>query len=123
MGCVAGDEEEGEDVSNLFIGNATYIQSELTRYHAQAKRYLWERDRLDEATPEELASIADWLRYESFRRAIEPYERARNYIVSRWLSLHAIPPADMPAEIKNAVDGWNELIASKASEFGFEVLP
>lgn len=101
---------------------ATEAAENRLKYHAQAKRYLYERGRLDEATAEELQSVADWCRYEEFRRNIEPYERARNHIMSQWISLQVNPQADMPQTVKDCVAGWNDLIASKAREFGFEVL-
>jgi hypothetical protein len=95
----------------------------MVRYHAQAKRYLYEQGRLDDASQDELSRVADWLRYESFRRSIEPYERSRNMVMTRWLSLQVDPLAELPEEVRGWVAGWNELIASKAREFGYEVSP
>jgi hypothetical protein len=94
----------------------------MLKYHAQARRYLYERDRLEEATENELTSLADSLRYEDFRRHVKPYERARNHIMSRWLSLQVNTMADMPKEVKDCIAQWNELIASEARKFGFEPL-
>jgi len=103
--------------------NATAMlahQDSMMKYYGQARRELQDRDRLEGATHAEIEQLAYALRFEDFRRAIEPYQRQKAAIVGSWLSLQTQPTAEMPANLKEAVANWDEMIASVAKQFGYE---
>lgn len=95
-------------------------QSKLIKWIGQAQRYLQERDRLDDATENEIMNLAESLRYSEFRRAIEPIERQRSAIMLRFWMLEVQPFGKVPDQIKEAVAMWNEQIWSVAREFGYD---
>lgn len=96
-------------------------QEFMIKYYAKARRYLDDHGRLLHATDEQITSVAEWLRYHEFRRAIEPLERQRNKPVMDWLSLQTDVHAEQPDWLKKIVADWNEHIAFVArSEFGYD---
>lgn len=97
-------------------------QINYTLYFARAKRYLWERGELGEATESEIESVAHWLRYCDFKAASEPLERMRANILTNFLMLQAHPLAELPEEVAKAVSHWDDLIAAEAKKFGLEAL-
>lgn len=96
-------------------------QEFMVKYYAKAQRYLDDRDRLRDATDDQITSVAEWLRYHEFRRAVEPLDRYRNKAVSDWLAIQTDVHAEQPEWLKKIVTEWNEHIAFVArSEFGYE---
>jgi len=94
--------------------------SVMPRFYARAKQHLFNRGRLDDAREPEIESLAQSLRYEEFRRQIEPFERQRNHAISQWLMLQTDAHAAYPPLLQETVDLWNEAIASEARKFGYE---
>ena len=103
--------------------NATAMlanQKIMVLYHAKARQYLDDHGRLYGATDEQIASVAEWLRYHAFRHAIEPLERQRNKVLTDWLSLQTNVHAEQPEWLKKCVAEWNEIIASVGrKDFGY----
>lgn len=97
-------------------------QSQLRmRYYAKAKQYLYDRDRLDTATEDELINVAEYLRHQDFLLATRPYLRQKEYIVTRFFNLQANPAqAKLPPELEAALAQWDEMIAIEARNFGYE---
>jgi len=91
----------------------------MPRYYAQAQQYLYDRDRLDTVTDEQLAGLAERLRYEDFRRHTEPYVRQKMRLVGDFFALQASPNAKMPEELQKMLAQWDEMIQAKALEFGY----
>jgi len=94
-------------------------QHKLLRYHAEAKRYLYERDRLRDASQEELQSLAESFMFDDFKRQIEPYERIRSKLLSDFHMLQVNIQAQMPKELAESLEQLNDLIATKARDFGY----
>jgi hypothetical protein len=105
--------------------NATAMlagQSLMIKYHAQAKRYLKDRGRYESASADEFTKVAEYLRHQDFRRAIEPCVRQRANLIGSWFALQAMPVSIdmMPAALKEAVAMWDEMIGSVAKQFGYQ---
>ena len=88
-------------------------------YIARARRYLFERDRLDCATEEAIQGLADHLRHMDFRNAIAPYLKAKERLIGDFFMLQTIPGAKLPAELERALAQWDEMIDIEARKFGF----
>jgi|SRR6185312_14726640 len=93
------------------------------RYYAKAKQFLYDHDRLDCATEDEIAKTADYLRYQDFRRNIEPYLKEKERLIGRFFNLQVSPSAQMPEELKKALAQWDELIAIEARNFSYKMPP
>jgi hypothetical protein len=91
----------------------------MPRYYAQAQRYLYDRGRLEMATDDQLASLAESLRYDDFRRHVEPYLQQKMRLVSDFLALQATPNAKMPKELEVVLAQWDEMTAIEAGKFGY----
>ena len=91
----------------------------MPRYYAQAKQYLYDRDRLDCATADELEKLAEYLRYQDFRRHIEPYFTQKQRLVGDFFALQISPNAKVPEELQKVLAQWDEMINAKALEFGY----
>ncbi len=90
------------------------------RYYARAKQYLYDRDRLDEATEDELSKLAEYLRHQDFILATRPYVAQKERIISRFFELQVNPTtAQLPKELEDALAQWDELIAIEARKFGY----
>jgi hypothetical protein len=94
------------------------LQAVMPRYYAQARQYLYDRDRLQEATAAELDNLADYLRFQDFRRHIEPYLKQKERLIGDFFALQ-IAPVKMPEELEKALALWDEMIHAKALEFGY----
>lgn len=89
------------------------------RYYAQAKQYLYDRDRLECATEDQLGKLAEYLRYQDFRRHIEPYLKSKARIVGDFFALQVSPNAKMPEELEKALAQLDEMINAEALKFGY----
>ena len=91
----------------------------MPRYYARAQQFLYDRDRLEDAMEDELQSLAEALRYEDFRRHIEPYVQRKMRLVGDFFMLQVSPHARMSEELTNVLAMFDELIAAEASKFGY----
>jgi len=91
----------------------------MPRDYAQARQFLYDRDRLDTVTDEQLAGLAERLRYEDFRRHTEPYLEQKRRLIGDFFTLQASPNVKMPEELEALLAQWDEMIAAKALEFGY----
>ena len=90
------------------------------RYHAKAQQFLYGRARLDEATQDEVDKVADYLRYQDFRLAIEPYLKMKERAISPFLMLSVSPgKVELPRQVKEAIAQCDEMIAIEARKFGY----
>lgn len=90
------------------------------RYWAKAKQYLYDRDRLEIATEDQIASLADSLRYEDFRLATQPYVKQKERLITSFFGTQLDPlTAQMPKDLEDALAQWDEMIAIEARNFGF----
>jgi type VI protein secretion system component VasF len=89
------------------------------RYHAKAKQFLYDHDRLDTATDAELAQVAEYLRNQDFQRHIQPYMEQKRKLLGDFHSLQAKPVEELPQWLKDALAGWDEMIAIEARKFGY----
>lgn len=93
--------------------------SQRIGYIARARRYLYERDRLECATGDQIQSLADYLRYQDFLRAIELPRKAKERLIGDFFMRQPTPNAKLPAELESALALWNEVIDSEAKKYGF----
>ncbi len=92
----------------------------MPRYYAKAKQYLYDRDRLDTATEDELSKLAEYLRHQDFLLATRPYVTQKESLIGRFFSLQANPTtAQLPKELEEALSQWDELIIGVALQFGY----
>ncbi len=101
------------------MSTAMQALSVMPRYYAQAQQFLYDRDRLDEATDEELTHLAESLRYQDFRRHIEPYVQQKMRLVNDFYMLQVSAHAKMSQELQKVLAMWDEMITAKALEFGY----
>lgn len=93
-----------------------------TCYYAKAKQFLYDRGRLEESTDDELAKLAEYLRHQDFLLATRPYVQQKERIVSQYFSLQSDPTtAQLPKELEDALKQWDEMIATVARQFGYEL--
>lgn len=90
-------------------------------YRAWARRELYE-DGNTHPSADELQSVADYLRWEDFKRNIEPYERIRTRLMSDFLSYGTKPVAPLPKTLQDTIVMLNQRIESIAEQFGIEIL-
>jgi hypothetical protein len=90
-------------------------------YYHHAQRYLRERDPVayETATVKEIEHIANMLRYEAYREAIQPYLKQKERLLSDFYSLQAQPNTPMPDWLRENLAEWDSMIADVAREFGF----
>jgi hypothetical protein len=93
----------------------------MPRYYARAQRLLYDRGRLEGTTQDELESLAQALRYEDFRRHVEPYMQQKMRLASDFYMLQISPHAKMSEELTKVLALWDEMIAAKALEFGYSL--
>lgn len=91
----------------------------MSRYYAQAKQYLYDHDRLDCATADELEKLAEYLRHQDFLRHIEPYLQQKQRLIGNFFALQASPNVKMPEELQKMLALWDEMINAKALEFEY----
>jgi hypothetical protein len=100
----------------------TQQEWQIKYYHA-ARRYLKERGSVEYATAtvEEIERIGQWLRYEDYRRAIQPYLEHKARLLCDFYSLRANLNDPKPQWLQERLADWDAMIASVAREFGYEV--
>ena len=93
----------------------------IPRYVAQARRYLWERGRLDLASQEEITSLAEYLRYHEFRCAIEPHQRLQEKMITDWAILQSgsVDWSEAPQLLQETVLDIHRAIKKIAADFGY----
>ncbi len=92
------------------------------RYYAKAKQFLYDRDRLDTATDDQLASLAEYLRHQDFLLASRPYVAQKERLINSFFGMQLDPlTAQMPAELEEALANWDEMISQVARQFGYEM--
>ena len=106
----------GSAVSELSQIDRPYV---MLAYRAKAMRFLQERDRLRDATAEEIEQLSHSLRHEEFTRAIEPYMRVKNRIFFDFYMLQTNLLAPLPPLAKETLKLLDELITSTAQQFGY----
>lgn len=89
-------------------------------YH-HARRYLKERDPVAYATASvrQIEHVANALRHEAFREAVQPYQAQKERLLIEFYSRQVRPEAPMPDWLREAVAEWDAMIAGVAREFGY----
>lgn len=91
-------------------------------YFHHARRYLRERDPVayEIASVEQIAHLADSLRYEAFRESVQPYARSKELLLTEFFALQTQPSGPLPLWLQDALAEWDVMIAAVARDFGFE---
>lgn len=95
----------------------------MQKYYAQAMRYLEERDRLEISTEAQIKHVAEAMRWEDFRKAVEPYERAKAKLLGDFFALQTSLATEIPEALQKALDSWNEMIQIEGRKFGYGKQP
>lgn len=92
------------------------------KYYHAAKRYLYERGPVGyvSAGMRELERLAEVLRYEDYRRHIQPYLKQKECLLNNFYDLQIRPSAPMPEWLQEALSEWDDMIAIEARKFGYE---
>lgn len=90
-------------------------------YH-HARRFLKERGgaAYERATVPEIERIADYLRYEAFREATQPYRVIKEKLLSDFYNLQINPCTPLPEYLQEQLAELDTMIAAVAREFGYE---
>lgn len=91
------------------------------RYHAKAKQFLYDNDRLDTATEAELSKVAEYLRHNDFLLHIQPYVEKKRKLLTDFYARQVQPNVPLPAWLQEALAIWDEMIGIEARKFGYSV--
>ena len=104
--------------------NTTLQQLDPLRidYFHAARRYLKERDPVgyETAGMREIERLADVLRYEDFRRHIQPYLDQKARLLNDFYNRQINMSQPQPLWLQEALADWDSMIAIEARRFGYE---